>query len=167
MAWIMGVLGGQKRFSPPATSFSAQQHPMSSGVTVNDTAVEAYQELKLKKKFRFITFKMSDDSKQIILDKKVEKAEYDEFVASLPPTECRYGVYDFVYESLSSEGQRNKLLFYVWSPDSAKIKQKMLYAASKDALRKKLDGIYTEIQCTDLSEVSHETVLDKVTRMTS
>jgi cofilin len=38
----------------------------------------------------------------------------------------------------------------------------MLYAASKDALRKKLDGIYTEIQCTDLSEVSFEAVLDKV-----
>ncbi len=38
----------------------------------------------------------------------------------------------------------------------------MVYAASKDALRRKLDGIYTEIQCTDLSEVSHETVLDKV-----
>lgn len=48
------------------------------------------------------------------------------------------------------------------SPDTAKVKQKMLYAASKDALRKKLDGIYTEIQCTDLSEVSYETVLDKV-----
>ena len=38
----------------------------------------------------------------------------------------------------------------------------MVYAASKDALRRKLDGIYTEIQCTDLAEVSHETVLDKV-----
>lgn len=53
------------------------------------------------------------------------------------------------------------------SPDTSKIKPKMLYASSKDALRKKLDGIYTEIQCTDLSEVSYETVLDKVTRMTS
>jgi cofilin len=49
------------------------------------------------------------------------------------------------------------------SPDTAKIKQKMIYASSKDGLRKKLDGVYTEIQCTDLSEVSHETVLDKVT----
>jgi hypothetical protein len=48
------------------------------------------------------------------------------------------------------------------SPDTAKIKQKMIYAASKDGLRKKLDGVYTEIQCTDLAEVSHETVLDKV-----
>jgi cofilin len=38
----------------------------------------------------------------------------------------------------------------------------MIYASSKDGLRKKLDGVYTEIQATDLSEVSHETVLEKV-----
>jgi cofilin len=38
----------------------------------------------------------------------------------------------------------------------------MIYASSKDGLRKRLDGIYTEIQCTDLSEVSYEAVLDKV-----
>lgn len=48
------------------------------------------------------------------------------------------------------------------SPDTAKIKHKMLYASSKDALRRKLDGIFSEIQCTDLSEVSYDFVLDKV-----
>ena len=53
------------------------------------------------------------------------------------------------------------------SPDTAKIKNKMMYAASKDALRKKLDGVYTEIQCTDLSELSYETVFEKVSRMTA
>lgn len=43
------------------------------------------------------------------------------------------------------------------SPDDAKIKQKMLYASSKDALRKALVGISTEIQGTDFSEVAYET----------
>ena len=43
----------------------------------------------------------------------------------------------------------------------------MLYAASKDSLRRKLDGVFTEIQCTDYSEIAYETVLDKITRMTS
>ena len=38
----------------------------------------------------------------------------------------------------------------------------MVYASSKDAIRRKLDGIYTEIQCTDLSEISFDFVLDKV-----
>ncbi|KAH6577322.1 hypothetical protein BASA62_000960 [Batrachochytrium salamandrivorans] len=117
---------------------------MSSGVTVNDAAVSAYQDLKIKKKFRFITFQLSKDCKEI-----------------------QYAVFDFCYDFPGSEVQRTKILFYVWSPDGSKIKQKMLYAASKDALRKKLDGTYTEIQCTDASEVSYETVLEKVLRATS
>jgi cofilin len=139
---------------------------MSSGVGVNDEAVSAFQDLKLKKKFRFIIFKMTDDLKEIGVEKAVEGADYDAFVHSLPNDQCRYGVFDFQYET-AGEGTRNKILFYTWSPDSSKIKQKMLYAASKDALRKKLDGIYTEIQCTDLAEIAYETVLDKVSRMTT
>jgi len=39
----------------------------------------------------------------------------------------------------------------------------MLYAASKDALRKTLVGISTEVQATDPSEISYEAVLEKVT----
>ena len=45
---------------------------------------------------------------------------------------------------------------------TSKVKQKMVYAASKDALRKKLVGVSTEIQATDLSEVAHEVVLEKL-----
>jgi cofilin len=42
------------------------------------------------------------------------------------------------------------------SPDTAKIKQKMVFASSKDALRRSLVGIAVEIQGTDPSEVAHE-----------
>ena len=48
------------------------------------------------------------------------------------------------------------------SPDTAKVKSKMLYASSKDAIRKKLVGIANEIQATDSAEVSYDTVLDRV-----
>ena len=48
------------------------------------------------------------------------------------------------------------------APDTSKVKQKMLYASSKDAIRKKLVGIGAEIQGTDLSEVSYDAVLEKV-----
>jgi len=92
-------------------------------------------------------------------------------------------VYDFEYEK--GEGKRNKLCFYAWcvslslpsqrllplgpskltrtwtararrSPDEAKIKDKMLYASSKDALRRSLVGIASEIQGTDSSEVAYD-----------
>ncbi|KAJ3214225.1 cofilin [Clydaea vesicula] len=138
---------------------------MSSGVGVNDQAVSVFQDLKLKKKYKYVIYKIADNSTEIVVENTVEEASYDDFVKSLPENECRYGVYDFQYE-VPNEGQRNKILFYTWSPDTGKIKQKMLYAASKDALRKKLDGIYTEVQCTDLSELSYEAVFEKVTRMT-
>jgi len=42
----------------------------------------------------------------------------------------------------------------------------MLFASSKDALRRSLVGIASEIQATDPSEVDYEYVLDKITRTT-
>lgn len=42
------------------------------------------------------------------------------------------------------------------SPDDAKIKSKMLYASSREALRRALVGIAAEIQGTEFSEVAYE-----------
>lgn len=47
-------------------------------------------------------------------------------------------------------------------PDSSKIKSKMLYAASKDALKSKLVGFHYEIQATDLEEVEFDEIFEKV-----
>ncbi|ORX50776.1 putative COF1-cofilin [Piromyces finnis] len=138
---------------------------MATGVSVNSQCYDTYQELKLRKKYKFITFRISDDLTEIIVDKFSESKDYDDFVASLPADKCRFAVYDFEYE-IPNEGMRDKILFYIWSPDNARIKDKMMFAASKEYIRKKLDGIFTEIQCTDLSETSHDVVLDKVLRMT-
>lgn len=38
----------------------------------------------------------------------------------------------------------------------------MLYASSKDSLRKKLQGVGVEVQATDASEISYDAVLEKV-----
>ena len=48
------------------------------------------------------------------------------------------------------------VIWRIRSPDDAKIKQKMLFASSKDALRRSLVGIASEIQGTDYSEVAYE-----------
>lgn len=114
---------------------------------------------------KFIIFTLSPDNTEIVVSKTSESTNFDDFVAELPPTECRYAVYDFEYQK-GDEGTRNKIVFVSWSPDDAKIKQKMLYASSKEAIRKALVGISTEIQGTDLSEVAYDTILDKVARST-
>jgi len=38
----------------------------------------------------------------------------------------------------------------------------MLYAASKDAIKKKLNGIQEEMQATDWDEVDYDCILKKV-----
>lgn len=138
---------------------------MATGVSVNSNCYDVYQDLKLRKKYKYIIFKISDDLTEIVVDKYSESSDYDDFVGSLPTDKCRFAVYDFEYE-IPNEGMRDKILFYIWSPDNARIKDKMMFAASKEYIRKKLDGIFTEIQCTDLAETAHDVVLDKVLRMT-
>ncbi|OUM63165.1 hypothetical protein PIROE2DRAFT_67416 [Piromyces sp. E2] len=135
----------------------------ASGVGVKDECINAFQDLKLGRKLKYIIYKISDNLKEVVVEKTGEETDYDDFIGSLPENECRYAVYDFNYTN-EEGGKRTKIVFYTWSPDTARIKMKMVYAATKEAIKKKLDGIYVEIQCTDLAEASYETVLEKVTR---
>jgi len=138
----------------------------SSGVAVNQECLEVFQQLKLGKKLKYIIYQLNDTNTEIVVEKTSESKDYDEFIGDLPPEEPRYAVYDFEYQK-GDEGIRNKLCFFTWTPDESRIKKKMLYASSKDALRKALVGIATEVQGTDLSEVAYDTVLDRVSRGTS
>ena len=45
------------------------------------------------------------------------------------------------------------------SPDSAKIRNKMMYSSSKDNLRKRLPGSMLEIPATDREDISYETCM--------
>ncbi|KAJ1929896.1 cofilin [Tieghemiomyces parasiticus] len=137
---------------------------MSSGVTVHPDCLSEYQNLKTKRSVRYVIYKVSDDKTQIVVD-QAASTDYDEFIKALPERDCRYGVYDFEYEK-PGEGKRNKICFIFWSPDEAPIRSKMVYASSKDAIRRSLEGIGAEVQATDFSEVSYEAVLEKASRHT-
>lgn len=53
-----------------------------------------FLELKAKRNYRFIVFKI--EGQQVVVEKLGGPEEtYDDFAASLPPDECRYAVFDF------------------------------------------------------------------------
>jgi cofilin len=86
---------------------------------------------------------------------------YDDCIATLPPHDCAFVVYRF--------DRDNQFICLNWYPDTAKIKNKMLYASSKSAVRKQMQCPETlvyghEIACTDLSECTQEAVEEKVFR---
>lgn len=117
-----------------------------------------------KKSSNYIIYRISDDKSTIVIEKTGKADEYSDFVNELPENDCRYAVYDFVFELPNGEGKRNKLIFFTWSPDTAPIRSKMIYASSKDGLRLALNGIAFDLQGTDYSEVAYETVLERVSR---
>ncbi|KAJ1914792.1 cofilin [Mycoemilia scoparia] len=121
--------------------------------------LSAVDSKNLKKIVKFIIFKLHPEGKKIVVRHISKNIDYEEFIKMLPKDECCWAIYDFAYET--PDGPRSKLVFVSWTPDTAKIKSKMMSASSKQALKSKFDGIHTEIQATDYDEISYETVLDK------
>ena len=99
-----------------------------------------FEQMKIRSAYGYIVFKITDDKKFITIDCKGEKgASFEEFCSKLPDGECRYAVLD-VEINTKSGATTNKLIFVAWSDDNASIKPKMLYASSKDAIKKSLTG---------------------------
>ncbi|KAG0319800.1 cofilin [Linnemannia gamsii] len=135
----------------------------TSGVKAGQDCIDAFMDLKIGKAHKYIIYKIADDLKHVEVIKQSSDEDYDNFLKELPEDDCRWAVYDFAFKTADG-GDRNKIVFYSWSPDGAKIKPKMLYASSKDGLRKVLNGVAVEVQGTDFDEVAHETVLEKIRR---
>eukprot|EP00914_Ancora_sagittata_P010460 GHVO01020169.1.p1 GENE.GHVO01020169.1~~GHVO01020169.1.p1 ORF type:complete len:148 (+),score=20.83 GHVO01020169.1:95-538(+) len=137
---------------------------MASGVSVNPECVELFNDIKLRHNYRYIVYALTDDLRQIrVLKTAPVTGTYDEFVEDLKEAEdkreCRYGVFDAEYELANGE-KRSKLVFFLWSPDSSKIKQKMVYTSSKDALRKALVGVGKDLQANDHGDLAWSNVLE-------
>ncbi|OIV91896.1 hypothetical protein TanjilG_17888 [Lupinus angustifolius] len=120
-------------------------------MAVHDDCKLKFMELKAKRTYRFIVYKIED--KQVIVEKLGEPTQgYEDFAASLPADECRYAVYDFEY---LTEGNvpKSRIFFIGWSPDASRVRSKMIYASSKDRFKRELDGIQIELQATDPTEM--------------
>ncbi|KAJ4712096.1 putative Actin depolymerizing factor [Melia azedarach] len=127
-------------------------------MAVNDECKLKFLELKAKRSYRFIVFKIEEKIQQVTVEKLGEPNEsYEDFTASLPANECRYAVYDFDFTT-EENCQKSKIFFIAWAPDTSRIRSKMLYASSKDRFRRELDGVQVELQATDPSEMSLDIV---------
>uniref|UniRef100_A0A803M0C6 ADF-H domain-containing protein n=2 Tax=Chenopodium quinoa TaxID=63459 RepID=A0A803M0C6_CHEQI len=128
----------------------------ASGMAVDDECKLKFHELKAKRTYRFITFKI--EGQQVVVDKFGSPEEsYDDFTNSLPADECRYAVFDFDFTT-DENCQKSKIFFIAWSPDTSRVRMKMVYASSKDRFKRELDGIQVELQATDPSEMSFDII---------
>ena len=79
---------------------------------MHDDAIAEYNDLKLRKiKAKFIIYKI--DGGNIISEQKSESDNFDDFIAALPPDDCRYAIYDMDYQT--NDGRPgNKLVMVAW-----------------------------------------------------
>ncbi|BBN02120.1 cofilin [Marchantia polymorpha subsp. ruderalis] len=133
----------------------------ASGMAVSDECKLKFMELKRKKTYRYIIFKIDEKAQQIVVEKAGGPDEsYDAFAACLPESDCRYGVYDFDFTT-EDNCQKSKIFFIAWSPDTSRVKAKMMYASSKDRFRRELDGVHYELQATDPTEMDIEVIKER------
>ncbi|KAK8651364.1 hypothetical protein V6N13_140968 [Hibiscus sabdariffa] len=140
------------------TSSDPEQANAASGMAVHDDCKLKFLELKAKRSHRFIVFKIEEKQKQVVVEKLGEPADsYEAFTASLPADECRYAVYDFDFVT-DDNCQKSRIFFIAWSPDTSKVRSKMIYASSKDRFKRELDGIQVELQATDPTEMGIDVI---------
>ncbi|KAI1388374.1 uncharacterized protein F4822DRAFT_244173 [Hypoxylon trugodes] len=144
-----------------------------SGATVSQDCITAYNDLKLQKKYKYVIFKLSDDNREIVVEEASADKDWEAFREKLVNATTksksgavgkgpRYAVYDFEYNLASGEGSRNKITFIAWSPDEANVM--MVYASSKEALKRALNGIATELQANDQDDIEYDTILKVVSK---
>ncbi|XP_061415144.1 cofilin-2 isoform X1 [Lethenteron reissneri] len=153
---------------------------MASGVSVSDDVIRVFNDMKvrksstqeeIKKRKKAVLFCLSDDKRQIIVETSRQilvgdigetvEDPYGAFVKLLPLNDCRYALYDATYET--RESKKEDLVFVFWAPDSAPLKSKMIYASSKDAIKKKFTGIKHEWQVNGLEDIKdHYTLVEKL-----
>ncbi|PPD75138.1 hypothetical protein GOBAR_DD27946 [Gossypium barbadense] len=130
----------------------------ASGMAVHDDCKLKFLELKAKRTYRYIVFKIEEKQKQVVVEKLGEPSQsYDDFTSSLPADECRYAVYDFDFVT-AENCQKSRIFFIAWSPDTSRVRSKMIYASSKDRFKRELDGIQVELQATDPTEMGLDVI---------
>ena len=129
----------------------------SAGTPVDDACIAKFKDLK-KRKFKYVIYKI-DGGSIVVHYEGDPKATFDSFVEQLPENEPRYAVFDFEY--IKDGCTKSKIFFVNWAPDTSPIRQKMIYASSKDKFKRELDGIQLELQATDFSEVDEAVFKEK------
>lgn len=125
--------------------------------------------MKKDKKYRYVIFDIRNNERIAVEILGERSATYDDFLRDLQKNgarACRYGLFDFEYEyrcqGTAVSFLKSKMFLMCWCPDTAMVKDKMLYASSFEALKRSLVGVQRFVQATDLSEASFQVVEAKL-----
>ncbi|KAK5835450.1 hypothetical protein PVK06_011139 [Gossypium arboreum] len=128
-------------------------------MAVHDNCKLKLLELKAKRTYRFIVFKIEEKQKKVIVEKFGEPTNsYEPFTTSLPVDECRYAVYDFDFVT-DENCQKSRIIFIAWKHE---VSMKLLSLLTVP-FKRELDGIQVELQATDPTEMGLDVTRSRAT----
>ncbi|RMB93640.1 hypothetical protein DUI87_29867 [Hirundo rustica rustica] len=161
------------------THYNFPADSKASGVQVADEVCRIFYDMKvrkcstpeeIKKRKKAVIFCLSPDKKCIIVEEGKEilvgdvgvtvTDPFKHFVQMLPEKDCRYALYDASFET--KESKKEELMFFLWAPEQAPLKSKMIYASSKDAIKKKFQGIKHECQANGPEDLNRACIAEKL-----
>lgn len=132
----------------------------SNESTISQDVLDGFEGIKAGE-YRYAIFKINS-SNEISVDGYGSKgSSYADFIIQLPENEGRYAVFD--YEYLSEDKVKfTKLVFFTWSPDTIKVREKVKYSSNASKLKAALKGIACYMVATDSSELEESEILERV-----
>lgn len=143
--------------------------PVVSGIKCAAEVVEAFLEMRDKRKYRYIMFRIRKGrSDSVNVGKKGARDQtFQQFMKDIPKDEPRFLLYDFSYTTEPSLEQRERILFIFWCPVNARVGDKATYAATKRTVLEQFQriNVISHVELTDPEEITEDKLLFKVTPM--
>ncbi|OSX76457.1 hypothetical protein BU14_0190s0014 [Porphyra umbilicalis] len=142
---------------------------MASGIAVNDKCIQEYQALSRARTHRAVILKINDDMSEVVVDSILPKSQGDhegdwkDFVKLLPESDCRYVVVDFEWKDQPTV-TKSKICLILWSPEYSRVRSKMIYAASQEAVASKMADVQRQLQATELEELEYGVIKNQVAK---
>lgn len=81
---------------------------------MSDECKLRFLELKAKRNHRYLVFKIDESVQQVVVEKVGGQTEtHDDFANSMPPSECRYAVFDYDWTT-DENVQKSRIFFVAW-----------------------------------------------------
>ena len=137
----------------------------TSGITCDKEVTEILLDLRDKRKSRYVFFKIRRSGRGLLsisLNKKSKRdATFNDFLQEVPKDEPRYIVYDFSYTTNGGE-KRDRLLFIFWSPEKARMEDKVSYSSTKSNILKEIQKLCAirHVELTDFDELNENKLIE-------
>ena len=103
---------------------------------IGDEIAATFTDLRMKRSYRYIIFKISEDGNTAEVQKAGARDEtFAQFKEQMPVDQPRYAVYDLEFKTEDGRAE-SKVVFIMYSPDNCTNSQlRFVYANNKDAIK--------------------------------